>query len=68
MSVNVRQGRASKVQAWTRRRERRTGLKRIAGARLTTIKSAGHLPNIERPREFNAAVLPFLLEHRDAAV
>ena len=38
------------------------------GARLTIIKNAGHLPNIERPREFNAAVLPFLLEHRDAAV
>ncbi len=41
---------------------------RIADARLTIIKSAGHLPNIERPREFNDAVLSFLLEHRDAAV
>jgi 3-oxoadipate enol-lactonase len=40
---------------------------RVAGARLTVIRSAGHLPNIERPREFNAAVIPFLLEHRDAA-
>ena len=40
---------------------------RIAGARLTIIKRAGHLPNLERPREFNAAVLPFLIEHRDAA-
>ena len=40
---------------------------RIADARLTIIKSAGHLPNIERPREFNDAVLSFLLEHRDAA-
>jgi 3-oxoadipate enol-lactonase len=45
----------------------RSMAERIAGARLTIIKSAGHLPNIERPREFNAAVLPFLLEHRDAA-
>src|SRR5690242_19995971 len=40
---------------------------RIAGARLTIIARAGHLPNIERPHEFNAAVLPFLLEHREAA-
>ncbi|HVB79960.1 MAG TPA: alpha/beta fold hydrolase [Candidatus Binataceae bacterium] len=40
---------------------------RISGARLTIIKSSGHLPNLERPLEFNAAVLPFLLEHRDAA-
>jgi 3-oxoadipate enol-lactonase len=46
----------------------RSMAERIAGARLTIIKNAGHLPNIERPREFNAAVLPFLLEHRDAAV
>lgn len=45
----------------------RSMAERIAGARLTIIKSAGHLPNLERPREFNAAVLPFLLEHRDAA-
>jgi 3-oxoadipate enol-lactonase len=46
----------------------RTIAERIAGARLTIIKSAGHLPNVERPQEFNAAVLPFLLEHRDAAL
>jgi 3-oxoadipate enol-lactonase len=46
----------------------RTLAERIAGARLTIIERAGHLPNIERPREFNAAVLPFLLEHRDAAL
>jgi 3-oxoadipate enol-lactonase len=45
----------------------RSMAERIAGARLTIIKSAGHLPNIERPRDFTAAVLPFLLEHRDAA-
>jgi len=46
----------------------RTIAERIAGARLTIIKNAGHLPNVERPQEFNAAVLPFLLEHRDAAL
>ena len=45
----------------------RSMAERIADAQLTIIKSAGHLPNIERPHEFNAAVLPFLLEHRDAA-
>ena len=45
----------------------RSMVERIAGARLTIIKNAGHLPNIERPQEFNAALLPFLLEHRDAA-
>jgi 3-oxoadipate enol-lactonase len=45
----------------------RSMAERIAGARLTIIERAGHLPNLERPRDFNAAVLPFLLEHRDAA-
>jgi 3-oxoadipate enol-lactonase len=45
----------------------RSMAERIAGARLTIIKGSGHLPIIERPREFNAAVLPFLLEHREAA-
>jgi len=45
----------------------RSMAERIADAQLTIIKNAGHLPNIERPHEFNAAVLPFLLEHRDAA-
>jgi 3-oxoadipate enol-lactonase len=45
----------------------RSMAERIPGARLTIIEGAAHLPNIERPREFNAAVLPFLLEHRDAA-
>jgi 3-oxoadipate enol-lactonase len=44
----------------------RSMAERIAGARLTIIKNAGHLPNIERPQEFNAALLPFLLEHRDS--
>jgi 3-oxoadipate enol-lactonase len=45
----------------------RSMAERIANAQLTIIKRAGHLPNIERPHEFNAAVLPFLLKHRDAA-
>jgi 3-oxoadipate enol-lactonase len=33
---------------------------RIPGARLTVIDDAGHLPNIEKPAEFNAAVVAFL--------
>jgi 3-oxoadipate enol-lactonase len=40
---------------------------RIPGARLTVIKGAGHLSNIEQPEVFNAAVLAFLLEHRERA-
>jgi 3-oxoadipate enol-lactonase len=40
---------------------------RIPGARLTIIEGAGHLSNIEQPESFNAAVLAFLLEHRDRA-
>jgi 3-oxoadipate enol-lactonase len=39
---------------------------RIAGARLTIIKGAGHLSNIEQPEAFNEAALAFLLEHRDS--
>ncbi len=38
---------------------------RIAGARLTIIKGAGHLSNIEQPEAFNKAVLAFLIEHRE---
>ena len=38
---------------------------RIPGARLTVINGAGHLSNIEQPEAFNAAVLSFLLEHRE---
>lgn len=41
---------------------------RILGARLSIIKGAGHLSNIEQPAAFNAAALPFLLEHRALAV
>jgi 3-oxoadipate enol-lactonase len=40
---------------------------RIPGARLTVIKGAGHLSNIEQPEAFNAAVLAFLLAHREPA-
>ena len=33
---------------------------RIRGARLVRIPGAGHLSNLERPQEFNRAVLEFL--------
>jgi len=33
---------------------------RIGGARLACLDGAGHLSNLERPREFNQAVLEFL--------
>jgi 3-oxoadipate enol-lactonase len=36
----------------------------IPGARLVEIAEAGHLTNIERPEEFNAAVDAFLTEKR----
>jgi 3-oxoadipate enol-lactonase len=36
----------------------------IPGAVLTVIDDAGHLVNIEKPAEFNAAVLAFLDRHR----
>jgi 3-oxoadipate enol-lactonase len=45
----------------------RTMAERIPGARLTVIKGAGHLCNIEQPEAFNAAVLAFLLEHHERA-
>jgi pimeloyl-ACP methyl ester carboxylesterase len=32
----------------------------IAGARLVVIEGAGHLANLERPAEFNAAVRDFV--------
>lgn len=41
--------------------------RRIPGARLAVIRGAGHLSNLEQPAAFDAAVLPFLLEHRDRA-
>jgi len=40
---------------------------RIPGARLSIVKGAGHLSNLEQPEAFNAAALAFLLEHRDLA-
>lgn len=36
----------------------------IPGAELTVIPEAGHLVNIERPAEFDRAVIDFLLRHR----
>jgi 3-oxoadipate enol-lactonase len=41
--------------------------RRIPGARLAVIRGAGHLSNLEQPAAFDAAVLPFVLEHRDRA-
>jgi len=35
----------------------------IPGARLVVLPRAGHMSNLEDPQGFNAAVLPFLLEH-----
>jgi pimeloyl-ACP methyl ester carboxylesterase len=35
----------------------------IPGAVLTVIDDAGHLSNIEKPEEFNAAVLGFIQRH-----
>ena len=40
---------------------------RIPGASLTVLPGAGHISNLEQPAAFNAAVLSFLLAHRDAA-
>jgi 3-oxoadipate enol-lactonase len=34
----------------------------IPGARLETIPDTAHVPNMERPREFDELVLPFLEE------
>jgi 3-oxoadipate enol-lactonase len=42
-------------------------VRRIPGARLVVIRGAGHLSNLEQPEAFNAAVLPFLIEHRGRA-
>jgi 3-oxoadipate enol-lactonase len=41
--------------------------RRIPGARLVLIRGAGHLSNLEQPQAFNAALLPFLLQHRERA-
>jgi pimeloyl-ACP methyl ester carboxylesterase len=36
--------------------------KAIPGARLVVIPECGHLPQVEKPREFNAALLAFLTQ------
>lgn len=40
---------------------------KMPDARLVVIEDAGHLPNIEQPDAFNAAVLEFLVRHRARA-
>jgi 3-oxoadipate enol-lactonase len=35
----------------------------IPGARRATIAATAHVPSLERPREFDKLVLPFLQEH-----
>jgi 3-oxoadipate enol-lactonase len=40
---------------------------RIPGAKMVVVEDAGHLPNIEKPDEFNAILRAFLAEHRDRA-
>ncbi|MGE0824092.1 MAG: alpha/beta fold hydrolase [Candidatus Binatia bacterium] len=42
-------------------------VKSIPGATLVTIPQAGHLTNIEKPAEFNAALRPFLQQHAQEA-
>jgi len=37
----------------------------IPGAELVVIKGAAHLPNIEQPEAFNAAIGDFLRRHAD---
>jgi pimeloyl-ACP methyl ester carboxylesterase len=43
-------------------RHAREYARRIVGSRLFLIPRAGHLPMLERPRQFNEAVLDFLAE------
>ena len=40
---------------------------RIAGSEFVVIPRAGHLINLEKPAEFDAALRPFLAKHRDLA-
>ena len=40
---------------------------RIAGSEFVVVPRAGHLINLEKPAEFDAALLPFLMKHRDLA-
>jgi pimeloyl-ACP methyl ester carboxylesterase len=39
----------------------------VAGARLEVIEGTAHLPNMERPEEFNRLVLEFLGSHGDGS-
>lgn len=39
----------------------------VAGSRYTLIEDAGHLVNLEKPGEFNAAALDFLAPYRERA-
>jgi pimeloyl-ACP methyl ester carboxylesterase len=41
--------------------------KNIVGASLIKIPAAGHLTNLEKPEEFNAALRPFLEKHAQRA-
>jgi 3-oxoadipate enol-lactonase len=36
--------------------------KDIAGSKMIVIEESAHVPNVEKPAEFNAAVLKFLTE------
>ena len=38
---------------------------RIPGAEYQCLAGAGHIANLEKPAEFNAAVLDFLQRHFD---
>ena len=40
---------------------------KIHGARYVCLPGAGHLPNVETPAAFNAAVLALLLDTQSAA-
>jgi len=40
---------------------------RIAGSEFVVVPRSGHLINLEKPVEFEAALLPFLTKHRDLA-
>lgn len=45
-------------------RHARFGKDRMPNARLVVLGQCGHIPNLEKPAEFNAAVLAFLAEWR----